>query len=477
VVPGAPACDDGTVPASAVALLTEARREQRAPHRPGSAPGLTGTARRVLELQRMAGNRAVAGAIASIQREEKDSKAGGVAPDVVTGADKAAPLRTTGFLGLNPGTEKEAKKLRKTTGENVVESANDPVVEERFKDSPALADFVFDDLGISVGDIARWEKAIDVLEKADPHIRDQLADVMRWFNKAERGEIILDRLVLSGHSNGVELWGESARGATSKPGLMIIERELGGIATVFPKAAAQVEDVMFSACFSINAVEIVKKVFPNLQTAWTYTAFSPNVKQGSPEHVAEFARATEGQGTLKKSNKRGTSALWTKEKGYIVGDPGLAEAGPLYSTALTKWREIAEPMYMGDAGDLTSPQLMPVYTAIQQMLSHPGTPADRKERGERVMKLVLRLRFWPLLRERFGAEHKAKLQPAYDAIGIAQPEWASMTRKALKAHVEAVKKALETKPEAKSHKDLLDKYLIKGLYELTDDQAIRPDWI
>lgn len=477
MVSGVRACHDWTVPAPAVALLSEARREPRAPNRAATTHGLSGTARRVLELQRTAGNRAVAGAIASIQREEKDQKAGGGAPDVVSGADKAAPLRTTGFLGLNPGADKEAKKLRKTTGENVMESYNDPKAEARLKDNPALADFVFDDLGISVGDIARWEKAIDVLEKADPHLREQLADVMRWFNKAERGEIILDRLVLSGHSNGVELWGESERGATSKPGLMIIERELGGIASVFPKAAAQVEDVMFSACFSINAVEIVKKVFPNLQTAWTYTAFSPNVKQGSPEHVAEFARATEGQGTLKKSNKRGTSALWTKEQGYIVGDPGLAEAGPLYSAALTKWREIAEPMYLGDGADLTSAQLMPVYTSIQQMMAHPGTPADRKERAEKVMKLLLRLRFWPLLRQRFGEEHKEKLQPAYDALGIAQPNWSTMTRKALKAHVEAVKKALETKTEAKAQKPLIEQYIIKGIYELTDDKAVNPDWI
>lgn len=460
------------MPGTALATRTATRRDHRAPSRVPADRGLSTTASRILELQRTAGNRAVAYALATVQREEKDQQA----PDVVTGADKAAPLRTTGFLGLNPGTEKEAAKLRKTTGENLLTSLNDPIAEAKLKENPALADFVFDELGISVGDIARWDKAIDVLQKADPHLRDQLADVMRWFNKAERGEIIIDRLILSGHSNGVELWGESERGAASKPGLMLIERELGGIAGVFPKAAAQVEDVMFSACFSINAVEIVRKVFPNLQTAWTYTAFSPSIKQGSAEHVAEFARATEGQGTLKKSNRRGTSALWTREKGYIVGDPSLAEAGPLYSTALTRWREIGQPMYDGSGTDLTSDQLMPVYSAIQQMMAHPGTPADRRERGERVMQLVLRLRFWPLIRERFGAEYRDKLQPAYDALGIAQPDWAKLTRKALKAHVDAVKKALE-QPEAKAHKDLLEKYLEKGIFLLEDKDVIKSDWI
>jgi hypothetical protein len=160
-----------------------------------------------------------------------------------------------------------------------------------------------------------------------------------------------------------------------------------------------------------------------------------------------------------------------------VGDPGAAAAGPIYSTAVTKWREIAEPMYLGTGSDLTSDQLMPVYAATQQMMVHPGTTADHKQQAEQVMKLVLRLRFWPMLRGRFGAEHRQLLQPGYDALGIAQPEWATMTRKALKAHVDAVKKALETKPEAKAHKALLEQYIVQGIYLLTDEKAIHPDWI
>lgn len=447
-----------------------AHRVFREANRGTPTRAMSRTASRILDLQRTAGNRAVAQAIASVQREEKD-------PEVVTGADKAAPRRTTGFLGLNPGADIEAAKLKKTTRDDVAVSLNDPLAEARLKDDPAVADFVFDELGFSVGDFDRWDKATDILLKANKHLREQLADIMRWFNKAENGEIILDRLVLSGHSNGVELWGESERGATSQPGTMVIDRDLRAIAEVFPKAADQIEDIMFSACFSINAVELVIKVFPNLKTAWSYTSFSPSIKQGSAEHVAGFAKATEGSGTLKRSDRRGSSALWTKEKGYVVGDPSLAAAGPLYAEALRKWREIAQPMYDGSGSDLASDQLMPAYVAIQQMMAHPGTPADRKQRGEHVMQLILRLRFWPLVRERFGAEYRDKLQPAYDALGMTQPSWASLTRKALKAHVDAVMKALEAKPDAKSHKDLLDKYLSKGILGLTDRDIIRSDWI
>jgi len=464
-------CNHGPVPAPAIARHPAAApRLIRGAGRAAPASAVPTTARGILDLQRTAGNRAVASAIAAVQREGKDQN-GSVA------TDKAAPRRTTGFLGLNPGADKEAAKLKKTTREDVLVSLNDPAAEAKLNEDPGVADFVFDELGFSVGDFARWDKATDVLLTANKHIREQLAEIMRWFNRAENGDIILDRLVLSGHSNGVELWGESQRGAESQPGSMLIDRDLRAIADVFPKAAAQVEDIMFSACFSINAVNLVIKVFPNLQTAWSYSAYSPSVKQGSAEHVAECTRATEGSGTLKRSNRRGTSALWTREKGFVVGDPSLAAAGPLYTEAIRKWDEIAQPMYDGTGADVSKDALNPVYEAIQRMMAHPGTPVERKQLAERIMQILLRLRFWPLVRERFGAEYRDKLQPTYDALEMTQPEWASITRKALKAHVEAVGKALEGRPDGTAHKEPFDRYVSNGIYALKDHKIVKSEWI
>lgn len=459
-------------------MLPDVRRQQRAPQGPGRSRDHGGATSRILELQRTAGNRAVTEAIIAVQREGDDK------PDVITGADPRAtpaprrPPRTTGFLGLNEGADKELAKLKRTTGEDVVSTLNDPAAEAKLKDNPGIADFVFDDLGIPVVELPRWEKAIDVLEQADPHLREQLAEVMRWFNRAEKGEILLDRLVLSGHSNGVQLWGESVEGRESQPGVMLLDRDLRGVAAVFPEATKQVEDIMFSACFSINAVELVIKVFPNLKTAWAYTSFSPSAKQGSDEHIAEFARATEGAGTLAKSNRRGSSALWTKEKGYVVGDPSLAAAGGLYTEAFRLWNDIGLPMFRGEKADLTSDQLMPVYMAIQRMIAHPGTDPDLRKRAEHVMQIVLHLRFWPKLREKFQAAYGATLQPAYDALGIPQPDWSKITRIGLKAHMDAIKKAFEANPDAASkYKALLDKYITKGIHEFKDEEVIPKGWI
>jgi hypothetical protein len=111
------------------------------------------------------------------------------------------------------------------------------------------------------------------------------------------------------------------------------------------------------------------------------------------------------------------------------------------------------------------------------MIAHPGTPADRRDNGKKVMQLLLRLRFWPIVRSRFGADYKGVLQPAYDALGMAQPDWSSMTRKQVKTHVDAVMKAVDEKADAKSHKKLLEQYLTNGIYLLKDETVIKTDWI
>ena len=62
------------------------------------------------------------------------------------------------------------------------------------------------------------------------------------FNGAEKGEYKLERLVMSGHSNGVELWGDKE--GKGNPGKFMVEKDFTNLVKAFPKAASQVEDVM-----------------------------------------------------------------------------------------------------------------------------------------------------------------------------------------------------------------------------------------
>jgi len=453
----------------------------RMPHVPLPAAGAPvrggGVVARMLELQRLAGNRAVRSALATVQRAPSDEKKGAQPPPPGTsGADKAAPERVTGFIGLNPGAGKEAAGLRKATKETVLASFNDPAMEKKLQGDPAIGEFLVTELGWGAADSFRVLLVAAMMQEADTHLREQLADVMRWMNKAEKGQIILDRLVLSGHSDGVKLWGESEDKAESKPGIMIIERDLGALARIFPKAAGQVEDIMFSACFSINAVEIVKKTFPNLRSVWSYGGYSPNANQGAVAHIATWAGVTEGANVPTKKEKRGSNAIWTREKGYIIGDPAQAAAGPLITEVSRGGNEWVGPYYRGDK-EIEKSVLDNFYTLLQRMQAHPGVSEDQKKLlVTRVIPITLRLRHWKQISERFGAKNGDTLKSAYDALGVSPPNWQTLTRAQLKQHMFALDQALEKNPDAAKYKPVIEDPLRKGLM-LLDVKVIDESWI
>jgi hypothetical protein len=439
--------------------------------RPGSV------ASRVLELQRLAGNRAVRGALAAVQRAPDDAKpsARGSSPGPSGGATPETP-KVTGFVGLNPGATKEAAGLKKASKQEVLTSFNDPAAEKLLQEDPAIGSFVTSELGFGVWDVGRMVQAATLLHQADPHLREQLADIMRWMSRAERGQIILDRMVLSGHSDGVKLWGDAEPNAESAPGIMVIERDLGAIAAVFPKAVGQVQDVMFSACFSINAVEIVRKIFPNLKSVWSYGGYSPSVKQGSLDHILTWERATQGEKTPTKREKRGSNAIWTRADGYIVGDPAQAAAGPLITEASRGGNELVGPYYRGEK-EIDKATLDSFYTVLQRCQAHPGVDAHAKMLiTTHVIPITLRLRHWRPISERFGKQFAEQLKPMYDALGMTAPNWSSLTRVQLKRHLDAIDQALETHPDAASHKAFIEDTLKKGLFKL-DSKVIDESWI
>jgi hypothetical protein len=446
---------------------------------PASAPGAAaarpgasirrpvGGAAPILELQRAAGNRAVSRALhhATTAQREPDDK-----------ARPADPKHVTGYLGLNPGARKEARALKQGSRQEILTSINDGDAEKRFADNPGILDFIFTELGYSVGDVRGWMGASAVLFQADPPLRDQLADLMRWMHRAELGQIVLERLVMSGHSNGVALWGDSAPGMKGSPGKMLIERDLGNLARAFPKAAGQVEDIMFSACFSLNAVEIVRRAFPNLKSVWSYGGWSPEIDQGSQEHIQGWSRATEGARTPTKGSARGSTALWTRDKGYLVGDPNAADAGLLYSECQTLWTTIAEPMFLGTGDDVPEGRLLPLYAKLQALRVNAHADGMAKGFAEMQIGKVLRMRKWTTrIRERFGREYGPKLQPMYDAIGVKAPDWRSLTRKQLVAHMDAVEKALGKTTDPKISQPY-DDYLKAGLFGF-DESIIKDEWI
>jgi hypothetical protein len=328
---------------------------------------------------------------------------------------------------MNPTSGQEVTALKGSSREKVVVTTGSAKLEARLKDDAAVPDFVTSDLGLDpAGD--RHAKVVNALLSADPVARDTLAEMMQWMNRAEKGEIALDRLLLSGHSNGFQFWGDSERvGAAQKPGMVMLERDLANVTAAFPGASKQVRSIMFSACETVGLVKTVIRLFPGVDSVWVYAGFSPDVAKGSPGHIQAWARATEGEKSPTKASARRQAAIWTRKDGFIVNDPGAASVETVYTEAMADYVGIAAPMLLGQK-DISLPDLARTYNRINALRDHPQATPARQEMAAKFSKVVYRLRHWPEVRSKFAAKYASELEPAYRAIDRPMPKWASISR-------------------------------------------------
>jgi hypothetical protein len=229
---------------------------------------------------------------------------------------QAEPPTAVGYMGLNPKAYKEAQALKRYTKDESIISLDNPDAQAGLDTDGERAAFILHTLKISPLSFFGFLTAWICLEQCDGDFREQMADMMLMFRNAELGKYRLERLILSGHHSGGEMWGDS--NDQHSPGYFMPERDLTNLARAFPNAAAQVKDVMFSACNSTEQVELCKRVFPNLQSVWVYAGYSPNVDQGSARHIVHWEKKTRGDRQPVKKDKIGNTAIWTKDKGFLT---------------------------------------------------------------------------------------------------------------------------------------------------------------
>ncbi len=127
-----------------------------------------------------------------------------------------------------------------------------------------------------------------------PGSRDEMAEFLEVLQDVEQGDGFMDRLIMSGHSTGSRVYSEAA----GSPGVSFAQMK--GLMDLFPKAQGGVEDLMLSAChtleegFGTQGGQQYKDIFPNLDTAWGYDGFSPSYKQGSTQHIKNWMKASQG---------------------------------------------------------------------------------------------------------------------------------------------------------------------------------------
>ena len=404
-----------------------------------------------------------------VQRDETgDGEAQPVAKE-----EKVAVPSAIGYIGMNPAAAKEAKALKYVSKDQVLISLDDPEAQKGLITDHGVGKFVYKELGIDPSkDVDKFIKAYKTLKAVGIFARDQMGHMMKWFRGAEQGKYTLERLVLSGHSDGVNLWGDSED--DHEPGSFLLHRDLANIAGVFPKAAGQVQDIMFSACWSVVAIKKMTEIFPNLQTAWGYIGFSPSIGQGSARHIQKWEMTTRGDKTPKKRDRRGKAAIWTRADGYVAGSPAdfdLKELKDHFNANVPR----TASMYEGNE-ELDGGFLRDLYFTLQLISIHPEATSAEIKQARDFLEKTLRLRYWNVIISKFRSNHADVIAKAYKGFPVADPKKAGYkNRGRLKAHIEEIKAELGKK----AHADMstyVTTLLEPGLWELKPE-VIPDEWI
>lgn len=155
-------------------------------------------------------------------------------------------------------------------------------------------------------DIDAWAKSLglppdktaaiaSVIKNADPAGRDELAQIAAVWAKGELGGSVPSRMVLSGHY--------ADRIADADGSNAVLAKDIQALAKAMPRASAQVEDIMVSACYggAQTQIDAWRGAFPNVKSVWTYGDGGHTARDKSPtdsvavEHVVEWEKETRGR--------------------------------------------------------------------------------------------------------------------------------------------------------------------------------------
>lgn len=277
------------------------------------------------------------------------------------------------------------------------------------------------------------QKAVEVatmLSEAGSQSRDELAQLIRILSEVEMGERSMERMVLSGHSVGSQIWGDDNGNISFSFLAQLLE--------LFPAASEQLEHLMLSACYSGGEAKMDQyhEMFPNLDSIFAYHGSSPGTWSGAMDHMGAWESATEpgkdaagvdpslAEGMRKSDNV----STWNTADGYQGDKPmsvweieqSLSSQEYVYANHLSGSAEVT---------DSQSGPLRTFYGLIQRALSHPELSSSRIAELEHRRDVTIRLLYFNLISSRFVEHHGELLAEGVAAAGLAVPDLGSIGRR------------------------------------------------
>jgi len=385
------------------------------------------------------------------------------------------------LLGMNKGSSHEAKSLR-NRGLHVQHIKDARVDDTARGDDGKTYNLTTPD-GVSgfVGSLklpeAQSAKIEEVLNRADPDAKDELAQLTKTWAKGERGEEIPSRLVLSGHSVGDGVWGDHNG--------EIYRRDIADLAKAMPRAAAQVEDLHISGCYSGGQgdVDSWKGIFPKAKTVWAYTGSAPGSYSGATTHLARWDRATRGEAsTLDRNVAQGTRkgdnvATWSVDEGYNNGEPPRS-----YSDVREDfdWSRPDYNQFFSGAENVENTQSGPLrdhYNNTQRLIQHRDLPENERAQLSAHRDSTIRLIYYSKsVAPNFQAHHQQSIREGFRSVGMTAPDFSKLSRMDALAQISAFENKVTGMGTPPAAAQTLLPLLTDGLRDL-NSSIIPSTWI
>jgi hypothetical protein len=395
---------------------------------------------------------------------------------------RVAPSRNDDILvlGMNPHTHAEAEALQKSNPTAHVITISDTARNDQVRAPGPHGGMRVHDLRTEAGirtfvatlglPLARSQQVAEAIASAGEDARDELAQLARVWARAERGGVIPSRLVLSGHSGGVSVWGE---GAGFKNGALSRD-DIARLAAAMPRAAAGVEDLCIAACYNggESTLNAWRALFPNLKTMWAYDGSAPGTFTGATAHLARWEKATRDEvEALQPDRARGLRkgsnvAVWSSRDGYQTATVKVSTAE--LRTRQSTGRATFERYFQGDevVRDAQRGPLREYYNTLQALLGRPELPASERVGLEWSRDQSLRLLFYENVATHFQRTHPVSIQRGCAALGLRVPDFSRLGRKEALAFIQTFEAELARRHPPPAEARRLLPLLTKGLRDL-----------
>lgn len=387
------------------------------------------------------------------------------------------------FLGMGDHASHEVWDLRSVQGvkvHSILDSAEDDVIEafgsRRDLNEEADVNGLLDDMGLQGEQRDLVKSAIDMARR---DAKDECANLAIVYWEAERGDRVFERMILSGHSVGSGVWGDS-NGSLSFQVLPKLNQ-------AFPRASGQIEDIMIAGCYSssLRKVDMFRGWFPTLRSYWAYGGSAPGSWTGATIHNALWEEASRGHepGLVSRVLARGTRkgdnvATWNEVLGYESDGP-LRDLATIRGEVETSLVDVFEKFESGEevVQDTQSGPMRVHYGLVQEMLGHPELPNSEQAYWEQQRDTTIRLIFYLThIRVKFQAHYGAEVAAGFSAVGLTAPDWSTISRAEAKAAIESFKQTLDltATPGAEAQRAL---YLLTEGLEGLSTELVPNEWV